>query len=181
MDSITTRGRHVSQKGDSMEITHCEDIDAITPCSLQRQSSGSQQRHQHQHHQKARDAAVGSQRPSSSSSSSWRSGRGLVHSESDENDEEISTEALWHQMLLVQSEFGCYNSARMDAALEGADMGIPSRSCLDLLNDSIGDMPEEMKQEIEDFLEHMQAWNRAWSRKGKVKRAWRRMMNDQYR
>lgn len=52
-------------------------------------------------------------------------------------------------MLALQREYHCYNSARLEAAVEALDNGwriedvpIPSRFCLDLLN-------EELKAQIE--------------------------------
>lgn len=36
----------------------------------------------------------------------------------DQGDEGSYTEILWQQMLAVQREFGCYNSARLTAALD---------------------------------------------------------------
>ncbi|KAK3689116.1 hypothetical protein B0T22DRAFT_480338 [Podospora appendiculata] len=73
-----------------------------------------------------------------------------------ESDIDVDAETLWHRMLAIQKMFGCYNSARMRAALDtGAESGfIPSRTCLDLLNDSIDQLPEEAKRKLEDFLGH---------------------------
>ncbi|KAH7397685.1 hypothetical protein BKA64DRAFT_44438 [Cadophora sp. MPI-SDFR-AT-0126] len=55
----------------------------------------------------------------------------------------------WSRMLALQREYHCYNSARLEAAVEALDNGwriedvpIPSRFCLDLLN-------EELKAQIE--------------------------------
>jgi len=52
-------------------------------------------------------------------------------------------------MLRMQREFHCYKSARLEAAVEALDNGasfeevpIPSRLCLDLIN-------EELKAQIE--------------------------------
>ncbi|KAH8890285.1 hypothetical protein GQ53DRAFT_601388, partial [Thozetella sp. PMI_491] len=62
---------------------------------------------------------------------------------------------LWRRMLTVQKLFGCYNSARMQAALElGADSGfVPSKTCLDLMNDSLSQLPDEERKQVEDYLE----------------------------
>jgi len=50
----------------------------------------------------------------------------------------------WERMLILQKEFHCYKSARMEAAIEALENGInaeevmaPSRFCLDLLNEQL--------------------------------------------
>jgi len=55
----------------------------------------------------------------------------------------------WSRMLKLQREYHCYNSARLEAAVEALERGlaieevpIPSRLCLDLLN-------EELEQRLE--------------------------------
>ncbi|KAN0090303.1 hypothetical protein V8E51_018882 [Hyaloscypha variabilis] len=55
----------------------------------------------------------------------------------------------WSRMLMLQREYHCYNSARLEAAVEALEKGvrieevpIPSRLCLDLLN-------EELEQRLE--------------------------------
>lgn len=55
----------------------------------------------------------------------------------------------WSRMLQLQREYHCYNSARLEAAVEALERGlaieevpIPSRLCLDLLN-------EELEQRLE--------------------------------
>jgi len=55
----------------------------------------------------------------------------------------------WERMLALQREYHCYNSARLEAAVEALEQGyateelpMPSRLCLDLLN-------EELKAQIE--------------------------------
>ncbi|CAJ2510607.1 Uu.00g062320.m01.CDS01 [Anthostomella pinea] len=54
-------------------------------------------------------------------------------------------EALWRRMLRLQQEFGCYNSARMSAALSSGDASLlrPSKACLDLLNETMTILPDE--------------------------------------
>jgi len=63
-------------------------------------------------------------------------------------DEESDAEC-WSRMLMLQREYHCYNSARLEAAVEALEKGvgieevpIPSRLCLDLLN-------EELEQRLE--------------------------------
>ncbi|KAH6713597.1 hypothetical protein BKA61DRAFT_674214 [Leptodontidium sp. MPI-SDFR-AT-0119] len=60
----------------------------------------------------------------------------------------------WSRMLALQREYHCYNSARLEAAVEALEKGckvedvpMPSRFCLDLLN-------EELKAQIESTNLH---------------------------
>lgn len=72
--------------------------------------------------------------------------------------EDLDDAGLWRRMLDIQREFHCYNSARMAAALLELEMGVdvgryaPSRSCLDLLNDSVSDLPDEDKERLVEWL-----------------------------
>ncbi|XXG97965.1 hypothetical protein Hte_004281 [Hypoxylon texense] len=54
-------------------------------------------------------------------------------------------ERLWKRMLALQRAFGCYNSARMSAALSSGDISLllPSKACLNLLNENMTFMPDE--------------------------------------
>lgn len=59
-------------------------------------------------------------------------------------DREESDKECWSRMLKLQREFHCYNSARLEAAVEALEMGWgedavqrPSRLCLDLLNEQL--------------------------------------------
>ncbi|KAK4195556.1 hypothetical protein QBC40DRAFT_288958 [Triangularia verruculosa] len=165
-----------------------DSIDAITPCPLletiaSNQTQNSHPRDLHLQTQSKKFGAGGLSRNSSqkrpaSRCESWRSTQprpfqGYV-GDNNEDDEELDTEILWKQMLAVQDRFGCYNSARMRAALEGGDNSIPSRICLDLINDSIGEMPEDVRQRIELFLER--EGSGAMMRKGKWRRFWHRVI-----
>ncbi|KAK4222385.1 hypothetical protein QBC38DRAFT_460469 [Podospora fimiseda] len=154
---------------------HYEDVDAITPCPRESTSSHQDKNPHHQKHHEGKDdhsCRPGRPQTQRSSASSWRSGRarpldGFV-------DDEEDTTILWYQMLAVQDRFGCYNSARMMAALEGEDMATPSRTCLDLMNDSIGEIPEDVKQRIEIFLER--DGSAAYWKKGKWGKFWHRVL-----
>ncbi|KAH6673107.1 hypothetical protein B0J14DRAFT_563592 [Halenospora varia] len=61
--------------------------------------------------------------------------------------QEKETDAqCWERMLSLQQQYHCYNSARLEAAVEALERGvrleevpIPSRLCLDLLNESLRD------------------------------------------
>lgn len=68
--------------------------------------------------------------------------------------DDVDTSALWRTMLDIERAFGCYKSARMRAALELGDkeVPVPSKTCLDLLNDSITQLPEESRRQLVDFL-----------------------------
>ncbi|KAI0014773.1 hypothetical protein F4780DRAFT_169427 [Xylariomycetidae sp. FL0641] len=48
-------------------------------------------------------------------------------------------EKLWKRMLALQRIYGCYNSARMSAALSSGNTSLlrPSKACLDLMNDNM--------------------------------------------
>ena len=57
----------------------------------------------------------------------------------------------WQRMLRLQREYHCYNSARLSAAVEAEERGelevaIPSRLCLDLLNESLRDWIEAQRE-----------------------------------
>ncbi|KAI1434003.1 hypothetical protein GGR50DRAFT_446955 [Xylaria sp. CBS 124048] len=53
---------------------------------------------------------------------------------------------LWMRMLALQQKFGCYNSARMSAALSSGNVSVlrPSKTCLDLLNEHMTALPESV-------------------------------------
>lgn len=54
-------------------------------------------------------------------------------------------ERLWRRMLALQQIYGCYNSARMSAALSSGDASLllPSKACLDLLNENMTLLPDD--------------------------------------
>jgi len=63
----------------------------------------------------------------------------------------MSDAECWSRMLALQREYHCYNSARLEAAVEALENGlgenavrIPSRLCLDLLN-------EQLKERMKDW------------------------------
>ncbi|KAK4663820.1 uncharacterized protein QC763_502520 [Podospora pseudopauciseta] len=167
------------------------DDDAITPCPLLETTTSHQTHRSHLrdlqpiHHRLSPNqhkygslSRTSSQKRPASRSESWRTSQprpfhGYV-GDYDEEEEGLDTEILWKQMLAVQDRFGCYNSARMRAALEGGDTSIPSKICLDLINDSIGEMPEDARQRIELFLER--EGSGAMVRRGKWKKFWHRVI-----
>ncbi|KAK5657366.1 hypothetical protein OQA88_2936 [Cercophora sp. LCS_1] len=138
--------RRVSPKRSSSASTSSfsDDDDAITPCPPEMQVQEQQQPQQRP-------------RPQPERVTSWRSSM-VMHPDSPAtSDSDIDSETLWRRMLEIQRTFGCYNSARMDAALENGEGVAPPRTCLDLLNDSIDQLPEESKKQLEEYLEHGEA------------------------
>ncbi|KAI6355469.1 hypothetical protein MCOR25_008191 [Pyricularia grisea] len=79
---------------------------------------------------------------------------------------------LWRRMLAVQRIYHCYNSARISAALDNEVLQkrVPSRACLDLLNDGISHLPEDEKQQVVYFIEHGKVQQR------KSRSFWRRRL-----
>ncbi|KAK1760152.1 hypothetical protein QBC47DRAFT_366534 [Echria macrotheca] len=138
-----------------------DDEDAITPCPPQhhmhphvQNSHAEQQQQQQQQTTHTRPVLQTKRQGSTDSSSSWRDSQVITESHSE--NENVDTETLWRRMLAIQRLFGCYNSARMRAALEmGEESGfIPSKTGLDLLNDSIDQLPDESRRRLEEYLEH---------------------------
>ncbi|KAK9436558.1 hypothetical protein VB005_11371 [Metarhizium brunneum] len=77
-------------------------------------------------------------KPSTSpSSASSRSCEGMSQKE---------TRELWRCMLHLQQRYGCYNSTRIDLAVNAGEAGIdlmPNPFIIDTLNDSLIDLPHE--------------------------------------
>ncbi|CAK7231392.1 hypothetical protein SBRCBS47491_007915 [Sporothrix bragantina] len=71
-------------------------------------------------------------------------------------DNPFENARLWHRMLAIQRRYHCYNSARMSAALEDAEVEavVPPRACMDLLNDSMATawLCEEARAEVATLL-----------------------------
>lgn len=62
---------------------------------------------------------------------------------------------LWRCMLELQDEYKCYNSTRMEVAVEAGEDGLdlmPSRFIIDTLNDSVVDLPEEGWEKLDRIL-----------------------------
>jgi len=98
------------------------DEDAITPCPLEVTSSKQHQPQKHvqtQTHQRQPQAGMRRR-------NSWRESiqgaphhlDGLETSGCSSAEKDVDAETLWRRMLAIQRVFGCYNSARMRAALE---------------------------------------------------------------
>ncbi|KAK3317355.1 hypothetical protein B0T19DRAFT_405054 [Cercophora scortea] len=177
------RRRSSASRGSTSSLSG-DDDDAITPCPLEahhsnrdaeQQQSQQQQRQQQNPPRRASPSLpppnnLQSQQQAMHRRNSWRNSQTIMPMHPDpamdngdaaatggtEAGLDVDAETLWRRMLAIQKMFGCYNSARMRAALDtGAESGfIPSRTCLDLLNDSIDQLPEEAKRKLEDYLEH---------------------------
>ncbi|KAK5989350.1 hypothetical protein PT974_10868 [Cladobotryum mycophilum] len=67
------------------------------------------------------------------------------------------TRELWKCMLELQLRYGCYNSTRMDLAVNAGDDAVdlmPNPFILDTLNDSVIDLPEEGWEMLSRHLRH---------------------------
>lgn len=157
-----------SRRGSTSSLSDEDDL--ITPCPLERQEN--------RRMDAARLDTSPPQEPRSQAQrpKSWRDENWHFNPLDCEGDD-IDTSALWRTMLDIERAFGCYKSARMRAALELGDKEVPvrkllvpfssrcvnykptdtrgtqaSKTCLDLLNDSITQLPEESRRQLVDFL-----------------------------
>ncbi|KAK0649583.1 hypothetical protein B0T16DRAFT_456985 [Cercophora newfieldiana] len=170
--SSTSRGSTSASSTSSFS----DDEDAITPCPPQ---SFPQQEQQHEEEQRQQPRPK-SHRPNAERPrpQSWRSSQVMPAHDDDSPHAEIEAEVdsvtLWRRMLVIQRMFGCYNSARMRAALDLGveDKFVPSRTCLDLLNDSIDQLPEESRRQLEQFLEHGESAGR------EARKSWRQRLHE---
>ncbi|GAP92269.2 hypothetical protein SAMD00023353_7600130 [Rosellinia necatrix] len=115
-----------------------DDIDAITPCPVGATSSPDPM------------AAMDLRTTRSASPSSFHSSIDISRRRASVKALEEGTngdpERLWMRMLALQQKFGCYNSARMSAALSSGNVNRlrPSKACLDLLNEGMAALPESV-------------------------------------
>jgi len=133
------------RRGSTSSIS--SDDDSITPCPLAKEET---RRMQTEHFESSPRQEA---RPQAERQRSWRDERCHFNPlDSDANNTDPAI--LWRTMLAIQRTFGCYNSARMRAAIEMGeeDLPVPPKTCLDLLNDSITQLPEEARRELDDFL-----------------------------
>lgn len=189
------RGNTASSSSSSTSSSSDLDLDAITPCpphshpnalldteTAETQTQPQQRPSNPHHHRKQRPTSwrsTVSLTPSSSSSSTTSDQDTAATSPSAGDPEATDPETLWRRMLTLQRTLGCYNSARMRAALEqenpeeggGVRMfpmpfnlncarmltphGTASRTCLDLLNDNIVALSDEERIQVDAFL-HME-------------------------
>ncbi|KAI1053754.1 hypothetical protein LB507_007437 [Fusarium sp. FIESC RH6] len=66
------------------------------------------------------------------------------------------TRELWRCMLELQSRYGCYNSTRIDMAVDAGEDGIDlmpaNRFIIDTLNESVIDLPDEGRELLNRYL-----------------------------
>ncbi|KAF5633423.1 hypothetical protein F52700_6115 [Fusarium sp. NRRL 52700] len=65
------------------------------------------------------------------------------------------TRELWRCMLELQLRYGCYNSTRIDMAVDAGECGIdlmPNRFIIDTLNESVIDLPDEGRELLNRYL-----------------------------
>jgi CO dehydrogenase/acetyl-CoA synthase gamma subunit (corrinoid Fe-S protein) len=65
------------------------------------------------------------------------------------------TRELWQCMLELQSRYGCYNSTRIDMAVDAGEYGVdlmPNRFIIDTLNESVIDLPDEGRELLNRYL-----------------------------
>ncbi|CAN8104284.1 unnamed protein product [Discula destructiva] len=153
-----SQGQRVARRAVVHKASFSEDDDAITPCSSPppepQDACPQQQPHQlpsFQHALSRNGSKSASSSPKTSTSASWHFDP--THGEA------MSDAELWQRMLDIQKIFHCYNSARMSAALLELEMGVdaghfaPSRSCLDLMNESVSDLSEDERQRLAGWVE----------------------------
>jgi hypothetical protein len=65
---------------------------------------------------------------------------------------------LWRCMLALQERYACYNSRRIDLAMDAGEEAVinlmPNRFIIDTLNDSLIDLPEEGQEMLDRCLRH---------------------------
>jgi hypothetical protein len=117
--SSTSRGSTSASSTSSFS----DDDDAITPCPPQ---SFPEEHRDHQQDRTPRQQprSPASHRPNAERRQSWRSSQVMSaepHPGSLDGyvaEVEVDSVTLWKRMLVIQRIFGCYNSARMSAALD---------------------------------------------------------------
>ncbi|KAI0131514.1 hypothetical protein F4814DRAFT_445651 [Daldinia grandis] len=124
-----------------------DDIDAITPCPLTRSSPKAIKEPEIidsiNKFQESRSPSPCSECSSDSTDASRSRRRESLKAL--EEGTEGDPERLWERMLALQQNYGCYNSARMSAALSSGDVSLllPSKACLNLLNEDMSFLPDE--------------------------------------
>ncbi|PHH84477.1 hypothetical protein CDD83_1890 [Cordyceps sp. RAO-2017] len=111
-----------------------------TAAKQQLLGSDEKQQHDSDSDSDARPAAHGRK----SSTASARSCSGMTADE---------TRALWRCMLALQRRYGCYNSTRIDLAVQHDDDGLmPNRFIIDTLNRSVVDLPPDGRRMLDAYL-----------------------------
>ncbi|KAM0553945.1 hypothetical protein ACHAPJ_007017 [Fusarium lateritium] len=65
------------------------------------------------------------------------------------------TRELWLCMLELQLRYGCYNSTRIDMAIDAGEDGVdlmPNRFIIDTLNESVINLPDEGRELLNRYL-----------------------------
>ncbi|KAI0008755.1 hypothetical protein F4779DRAFT_419521 [Xylariaceae sp. FL0662B] len=143
----------------SSPSTMMDDVDAITPCPLVRgdskQTAVSQMINPIDDYQRSRSTSPCSECSSVRMEASRSRRRASIKTLEEGTDGD--PERLWKRMLALQQIYGCYNSARMSAALTSGDISLllPSRACLDLLNENMAFLPDEVEPVIGDWRPDM--------------------------
>ncbi|KAG8419508.1 hypothetical protein J3458_004365 [Metarhizium acridum] len=104
----------------------------------------------------------------SSSSASSRSCEGMSKKE---------TRELWRCMLHLQQRYGCYNSTRIDLAVNAGEAGIdlmPNPFIIDTLNDSLIDLPDEGWEMLDRCLRGANKEPQTQTKPKSQKKPWRR-------
>ncbi|KAF9878202.1 hypothetical protein CkaCkLH20_04240 [Colletotrichum karsti] len=70
--------------------------------------------------------------------------------------DDADLEEMWECMLELQQKYHCYNSTRMEIAADSEDATemMPTKACMDMLNDSIDSesLPEEGWKKLSKYL-----------------------------
>ncbi|KAI1324401.1 hypothetical protein F5Y16DRAFT_306952 [Xylariaceae sp. FL0255] len=136
-----------------------DDIDAITPCPVESSTSSSPSSTTalppiNKDVRTTRSVSPSSSSVCSSSSLATRRSRNQRRESIKVLEEETGgdPERLWRRMLALQRQYGCYNSARMSAALSSGDVSLlrPSKACLDLLNEHMAAIADADETESEN-------------------------------
>jgi len=161
------RRRHRRSFNSIISVSDDErDSDAITPAPKVVHIDSKEQHPVKGGQEERLESSTTSPSPASSRRSSFHSD----HRHRQLGGEGVDSEQLWRRMLAVQRIFGCYNSARMSAALSAGDeeqVGRlrPSKACLDLLNESVEQLPEEAKEQVEKYLYGSKRKSGSWRRR----------------
>ncbi|CCF31891.1 hypothetical protein CH063_04379 [Colletotrichum higginsianum] len=138
----TTQFPKRSSSGYSWPESDSEDDIVIRPCAPNEKSDASVTMTEYA----PAPTAAGAEQPSGNPRPSLTGRRSSV--------EDADLEALWECMLELQQKYHCYNSTRMEIAADREDAMdmMPTKYCMDMLNDSIESLPEEGWKKLSKFL-----------------------------
>ncbi|KAF9760893.1 hypothetical protein IL306_004070 [Fusarium sp. DS 682] len=75
------------------------------------------------------------------------------------------TRELWRCMLELQLRYGCYNSTRIDMAIDAGECGVdlmPNRFIIDTLNESVIDLPDEGRELLNRYYSPSSPTKQKW-------------------